>query len=487
MSSLSATKVQPVSDDNSPKNLPLREIPGDYGLPFFGAIKDRLDYYYNQGRDDFFKTRVEKYQSTVYRANMPPGPFMASNPKVVVLLDAISFPVLFDMSKVEKKDVFTGTYMPSTSLTGGYRVLSYLDPSEPKHALIKRLLFYLQASRKNVFIPEFHDTFSTLFTNLETEVSTKDTSDFNALNDVTSFDFSARAFFGVTPADTKLGSDGPSSAALWLFVQLCPIMTLGLPKYLEDLLLHTFPLPPFITKSGYKKLCDFFSASASTVLDEAEKLGLKRDEACHNILFATCFNTYGGMKVLFPVLMKWIGLAGEKLHTRLAEEIRSAVKSNGGVTLAAIEQMPLTKSVVYEALRMEPPVMFQYGKAKQDLVIESHEAAFEIKKGEMLFGFQPFATKDPKIFEKAEEFVGERFVGEGEKLLKYVLWSNGPETEDPTEGNKQCPGKNFVVLVGRLFVIELFLRYDTFTIDWGTQLLGPAVTVKTVTKATTTA
>ncbi|CAL1359478.1 unnamed protein product [Linum trigynum] len=43
-----------------------------------------------------------------------------------------SFPVLFDLSKVEKKDLFTGTYMPSTDLTGGYRILSYLWEGQAK-------------------------------------------------------------------------------------------------------------------------------------------------------------------------------------------------------------------------------------------------------------------------------------------------------------------------------------------------------------------
>ncbi|CAL1359475.1 unnamed protein product [Linum trigynum] len=63
---------------------------------------------------------------------MPPGPFIATNPRVIVLLDGKSFPVLFDLSKVEKKDLFTGTYMPSTDLTGGYRILSYLGKGQAK-------------------------------------------------------------------------------------------------------------------------------------------------------------------------------------------------------------------------------------------------------------------------------------------------------------------------------------------------------------------
>jgi hydroperoxide dehydratase len=126
----------------------------------------------------------------------------------------------------------------------------------------------------------------------------------------------------------------------------------------------------------------------------------------------------------------------------------------------------------------------QYGKAKQDFVIENHENSFQVKEGEMLFGFQPFATKDPKIFDKAGEFVGERFMGEGEKLLKHVFWSNGRETEEPTVGNKQCPGKDFVVLFSRLLVVELFLRYDTFGIQVGKSPTGSAVTFTSLKRAT---
>lgn len=238
-------------------------------------------------------------------------------------------------------------------------------------------------------------------------------------------------------------------------------------------------------KNDYQRLYEFFYESTGPVLDEAVRLGVSKEEACHNLLFATCFNSFGGMKIFFPNMLKWIGRAGVKLHARLAGEIRTAVKNNGGkVTMAAMEQMPLMKSVVYEAFRIEPPVPLQYGKAKMDLVIESHENAFEVKEGEMLFGFQPFATKDPKIFDRAQEFVGDRFLGEGEKLLKHVLWSNGPETEEPTVGNKQCAGKDFVVLFSRLLVVELFLRYDTFGIQVGASPLGSAITFTSLKRAT---
>ncbi|XVE94105.1 hypothetical protein REPUB_Repub01dG0252500 [Reevesia pubescens] len=484
-SSSSASSVLSASE------LPLKPIPGDYGLPFFGAIRDRLAFFYHEGRDKFFQNRIEKYQSTIFKTNMPPGPFISSNPRVICLLDAISFPVLFDTSKVEKRDVLDGTYLPSLAYTGGYRICAYVDPSEPNHTPLKSFCFSTLAALHNKFIPFFQTGLSELFNELEAEFSSKKEANFNTLSDTMSFNYVFRLFCdNKNPTETKIGSKGPKLFDNWLLFQLAPIGSLGvLPNFLsyfEDLLMHTFRIPFFLVQSNYKKLYDVFYEFGSSALDEAEnKFGIKRDEACHNLVFLAGFSAYGGMKILFPGLIRWVGLAGPKVHKKLADEIRTFVKAEGGVTLSALNKMVLTKSVVYEFLRIDPPVPFQYGKAKTDLVIQSHDAAFEIEKGEMLFGYQSFATKDPRVFDNAEEFVADRFVGEGEKLLKYVYWSNGRETEDPTVENKQCPGKDLVVLLCRVLLAELFLRYDTFEVETGTLAFATTVTFKSLTKAST--
>lgn len=346
-------------------------------------------------------------------------------------------------------------------------------------------MFFLLSSRRDHVIPEFHETYTELFETLDKEMEEKGTVGFNSGSDQAAFNFLARSLFGVNPVETKLGTDGPALIGKWILLQLHPVITLGLPKFLDDVLLHTFRLPPILVKKDYQRLYDFFYTNSANLFIEAEKLGISKDEACHNLLFATCFNSFGGMKIFFPNMLKSIAKAGVEIHTRLANEIRSEVKSAGGkIMMSAMEKMPLMKSVVYEALRVDPPVASQYGRAKQDLKIESHDAVFEVKKGEILFGYQPFATKDPKIFDRPGEFVADRFVGEeGEKLLKHVLWSNGPETESPTVGNKQCAGKDFVVMVSRLFVTEFFLRYDTLNVDVGTSALGSSITITSLNKA----
>ncbi|KAK7308542.1 hypothetical protein VNO77_42155 [Canavalia gladiata] len=468
--------------------LPLKTIPGSYGLPFLGPIRDRHDYFYHQGRDNYFASKIQTLNSTVIRTNMPPGPFISSDPRVIALLDGASFPILFDNDKVQKLNVLDGTFIPSTKFTGGHRVCAYLDTQEPNHSLIKRFFLDVLAARKADFIPLFRNCLQESFIEIEDQLSGKnDKADFNNTFSDASFNFMFRLLCdNKDPSQTEIGSQGPKLFDTWLLFQLAPLATLGLPKifnYIEDILLRTFPFPACLAKSNYKKLYNSFKISATTVLDAAEKAGLNRSEACHNLVFMAGFNAYGGLKNQFPVVMKWIGLSGEKLHKDLASEIRSVVETEGGVTLGALEKMSLVKSVVYEVLRIEPSVPYQYARAREDLVISNHDASFEVKKGEMLFGYQPFATKDPRIFVDAEVFMAERFLGEGEKLLKHVFWSNGRETEEPSPGNKQCPGKNLVVLLCRLFLVDLFLRYDTFEFDFKASAFGPSITIKSLTKA----
>ncbi|KAL2898383.1 Allene oxide synthase chloroplastic [Bienertia sinuspersici] len=445
--------IVPLQDDSrSSSDLPLREIPGSYGLPILGAIKDRWDFFYLQGEHKFFQTRMEKYGSTVFRVNMPPGPWISKDPRVIVLLDGNSFPVLFDNTKVEKLNVFVGTYMPSTSFTGGYRVCSYLDPSEPKHRIFKSLLFSTLASRHNDIIPMFQDGLERLFSKVEQQVKETSRGDFNTPSDSLSLEIFFRIFCDdERPTDTILGSDGPSIIKKWVIFQISPFN-------------HWL-------KGG---LYEVFSTSGKTFLDKAESEGVTREEAIHNcysLLVSTHHLVY---QIGFPPLMYRIASAGEILHRELAREIRSVVKSEGGVTMNAINKMVLTKSVILETFRIEPPVPYQYGRAKNDLVIQTHDAKFKVKKGEMIFGFQPFATNDPKIFSDPEKFKGNRFVGEkGKELMKYLYWSNGKNINDPTPDDKQCA------------VAEFFLRYDTFTADYeaGTKKL----TIKSLKKATSSA
>ncbi|KAL0443995.1 UNVERIFIED_CONTAM: Fatty acid hydroperoxide lyase, chloroplastic [Sesamum latifolium] len=122
----------------SPPALRRMAVPGGYGWPVVGPLWDRLQYFWFQGPPDFFKKRMDKYSSTVFRTNVPPAfPFFVGvNPNVVAVLDVKSFGHLFEMEVVEKANSLVGDFMPSVNYTGGLRVCAYLDTSEPKHSQV---------------------------------------------------------------------------------------------------------------------------------------------------------------------------------------------------------------------------------------------------------------------------------------------------------------------------------------------------------------
>lgn len=451
--------------------LPLKAIPGDYGVPYFGAIKDRLDYFWLQGEEQFYRSRMAKYNSTVFRVNMPPGPPISEHPQVICLLDQKSFPTLFDVSKVEKKDVFTGTYMPSVSFTSGYRVCSYLDPSEERHTKLKQWCFEIIAMNGRNFLPEFHKSIEESMVLWETSLAKGEKASVSEEVKQFAFNFLMRAVCHHDPAapgEYSLGRNGGPYATAWANPQLAPIAgQTGLPHVVEELVLHTVPLPSALVKKNYDALYNFIKNYATEALDRAEAMGIERNDATANLLFFLCFNAYGGFNIFFPLVTILISSCGPELMHDLHDEVTKAVAATDGkVTLQSIENMPLVKSVVYEAFRFKPPVPYQYGKAKFDFTIENHENSFEVKKGEMLYGYQPIVMHDPKVFTDPDQFLPRRFIGpDGEKLIKYIFWSNGYETDKPTTANKQCAGKDLVVTMARAFVAEMFLRYKEYTLS----------------------
>lgn len=63
------------------------------------------------------------------------------------------------------------------------------------------------------------------------------------------------------------------------------------------------------------------------------------------------------------------------------------------------------------------------------------------------------------------------------------MWSNWPKNGEPVEGNKQFSGKDMVVAVERLMVMEMSRWYDTFATNMKEISLELAVTFTSLTRA----
>jgi len=257
----------------SPSGLRVREIPGSYGVPFFSPLRDRLDYFYFQGAEEYFRSRIAKQGgATVLRVNMPPGPFLSGDSRVVAVLDARSFRVLLDDSRVDKDGTLDGTYMPSLALFGGHRPLAFLDGADPRHAALKRVVIRLAAARMHHVAPAFAAAFTGTFDAVEAELAAAGAAasgvEFNKHNMRHMLDFTCAALFGGRPPSKAIGDGAAAKAYKWLAFQLHPLASRAIrPWLLEDLLLHTFRLPPFLVRRDYADLTAYFADVAAGILD----------------------------------------------------------------------------------------------------------------------------------------------------------------------------------------------------------------------------
>lgn len=437
-----------------------------------GPMKDRLDYFWFQGPKKFFETRREKNKSTVFRTNVPPSfPFfLGVNPNVIAVVDVKSFSHLFDTEVVEKANVLVGDFMPSVSFTGGMRVCVYLDTSEPKHAQIKNYTLDILKRSSAKWVQALTSQLDVTWSAIDADLA-KSGGSASLFFPLQKFLFS---FFSLTllGADVSKSPEIASSGHIiidkWLGLQLLPTINIGYFQPLEEIFLHSFAYPFFLVKRDYQKLVDFIEKEAAeAVRHGVDNFGLTEKEAVHNLIFVLGFNAVGGFSIFLQALFGVLG--DEKTAGDIQEKLRKEVREVAGtdpanLSFQTVKDMTLVQSFVYETLRLNPPVPTQFARARKDFQLSSHESSYEVKKGELLCGYQPLTMRDPKVFNDPETFVLDRFTGEkGMELLKYLYWSNGPQTGLPGASDKQCAGKDIVTLTASLLVAFLMQRYDSIT------------------------
>ncbi|XP_031263388.1 fatty acid hydroperoxide lyase, chloroplastic [Pistacia vera] len=468
-SSSSPLSSQPPLSTVSPPatSLPLRTIPGSYGWPLLGPISDRLDYFWFQGPGTFFKKRIEKHKSTVFRTNLPPTwpLFLGVNPNVIAVLDCKSFSHLFDMEIVEKKNILIGDFMPSAKFTGDLRTCAYLDTSEPQHAKIKNFVIDILKRSSTVWLTELKSNLDILFDTVETDISEKGSASYLFPLQKSLFNFLTTAIIGADPTtDPNIADSGYSMLDRWLALQILPTIKIGVLQPLEEIFLHSFAYPFALVSGDYNKLYNFVEKQGNEVVQRGvNEFGLTKEEAIHNLLFTLGFNAFGGFSVFLPTLIGTIASDKTGIQEKLRKEVKEKVGSPG-LSFESVKNLELVQSFVHETLRLNPPVPLQYGRARKDFQLSSHDSVYNIKKGELLCGYQPQVMKDSKVFEDPESFKADRFMGEkGSELLSYLYWSNGPQTGSPSESNKQCAGKDIVTLTACLIVAYIFQRYESIS------------------------
>lgn len=150
---------------------------------------------------------------------------------------------------------------------------------------------------------------------------------------------------------------------------------------LTGIFLHSWAYPFALVRGDYTKLFKFVEKEGKEAIERGKtEFGLTHEEAVHNLLFILGFNAFGGFSIFFPTLMNAIASDTTGLQERLRKEVREKL-GTAELSFDSVKELELVKSVVYETLRLNPPVPTQFARARKDFQLKSHDSVFDIKKG----------------------------------------------------------------------------------------------------------
>lgn len=155
---------------------------------------------------------------------------------------------------------------------------------------------------------------------------------------------------------------------------------------LTGIFLHSWAYPFALVRGDYTKLYKFVEKEGKEAIERGKtEFGLSHEEAIHNLIFILGFNAFGGFTIFFPTLMNVIASDTTGLQERLRKEVREKLGGpEAELRFDSVKEMDLVKSVVYETLRLNPPVPLQFARARKDFQLKSHDSVFDIKQGELL-------------------------------------------------------------------------------------------------------
>lgn len=143
---------------------------------------------------------------------------------------------------------------------------------------------------------------------------------------------------------------------------------------------------------------------------------------------------------------------------RLKAELKTAVPDPNEPMLGVkLENLPFLNAVINEGLRLHPGATHRQDRMApaEDMIYTSPTGKkWTIPAGNAV-GMSPyFLNRKPDIYENPDEFLPDRFLGDGTKLSKYQLTFG--------RGARMCIGMN-LAMEEMLFVIAgIFRKYDLY-------------------------
>lgn len=406
-----------------------RAPPGPVRFKVLRTIYDTIDFLFISGWKRFFDRRIDINKSHVFRGNL-------FKPQIFVT-DYKAFDIFNKWDEHLEKEYSFGAVSPPPALTGNTKPIVFRD--DETHDKYKGFVIRWLKENAMRFEDCFNKTFATYAKKWETEG---------------------------TPAFTEEVQDFAASFLFEWYFEAVPD-----PRMVSELYLNIFGHKPLWwhklnPKSKYNRDVENYQVLRAFVMSSpgfqkqyelAKSMGLEnKDELCDQMLFIVGMNNFLGFQNISRSL---IGEINNRQTIRRAVEMElNAGLGDAPVSIAKTTRLTLIENVIKETLRMHPPVLYIYGKAKDDLLMPSSEGVFVVKKGERLTGAIIIAQNDPRIFPQPDAFIPDRFIDE--EYDKYLVWSHGTQSATPDADNHSCPGKDVAMLYSKLFISNMVHRYE---------------------------
>jgi cytochrome P450 len=151
----------------------------------------------------------------------------------------------------------------------------------------------------------------------------------------------------------------------------------------------------------------------------------------------------------------------------LHEEL-DAVLGGRSPEVQDLARLPYTDWIVKESLRLYPPAWTTTREPQEDVVL----GGYAIPKGSTIFLSQWVSHRDPRYFDRPEQFVPERWADGFEKRLPkgaYFPFAMGPRV---------CIGNAFALMEARLVLAAMAQRYRLELLPGQTIAPQPLITLR---------
>ncbi|KAJ6714183.1 CYTOCHROME P450 26 [Salix viminalis] len=150
---------------------------------------------------------------------------------------------------------------------------------------------------------------------------------------------------------------------------------------------------------------------------------LSESEIVDNLLLLL-FASHDTTTSVITCVIKYLAELPEVFEMVLREQLDIAKSKEAGELLKweDIQKMRYSWNVVYEVLRLMPPIRGAFREA----IVDFTYAGYTIPKGWKLCWTPASTTKDPGFFPNAEDFVASRYEGAGPAPYSFVPFGGGP-------------------------------------------------------------